>query len=351
MSTEKPLTREDVLKLIEANGGTAKGLDLSRRNLQGIDLSRLDLKSISLNGAALTGAKLHGAILTEAGLQGADLRGADLSHIYGRAITLEDARLQGDSLRLAVLSEANLKGTDLQGADLRRAALREANFERASLLSADVRGADLSLANFRGAVLWGAIPEGAFLGATNLQGTLLEGVRWGRRHSFLGPQYKVGEETIGKWLEAELTYRSLRRLHAEQGMYDRAGDFFFREMTVKRKQMKLWSLSRAWSKLVSLICGYGEIPERTVAWGACWLLGLALVYWLLQAVYPFTLTAEGFLASLYYSSVSFTSLGYGPWFLADSVRGWAQGVGAFESLMGAFTIALFLVTFTRKMTR
>lgn len=30
---QEPLTREDVLRLIEGNGGTARGLDLSRRNL------------------------------------------------------------------------------------------------------------------------------------------------------------------------------------------------------------------------------------------------------------------------------------------------------------------------------
>ena len=306
MTEEKPLTREHVLRLIEQNGGTARGLDLSGRNLNGINLLGMDLRVILLPRA--------------------DLRGADLSNADLRAAFLLHSNLQG-----ANLSEANLEGASLDAADLQGSDLSEAN----------LRAASLHLAKLRRASLFGA----------NLEEAHLEAVQWGHHAMFLGPQFMAGEETRGEWILAERIYRSLENWHREQGMYDIAGDFFLREMTAKRKQMKRWGLSRAWLKLVSLICGYGEIPERTVAWGACWLLGLALVYFFLGAVWPFTLTLEGFLASLYYSAVSFTSLGYGPWFFADSVRGWAQGVGAFESIMGAFTIALFLVTFTRKMTR
>ena len=46
---EKPLTREDVLKRIEENGGTAKGLDLSGKTFKdGINLRGLNLEGIIL---------------------------------------------------------------------------------------------------------------------------------------------------------------------------------------------------------------------------------------------------------------------------------------------------------------
>ena len=47
---QNPFTREDVLRRIEENGGTAKGLDLSgKRFEEGIDLrDELDLKEIIL---------------------------------------------------------------------------------------------------------------------------------------------------------------------------------------------------------------------------------------------------------------------------------------------------------------
>jgi hypothetical protein len=339
---EKPLTRDDVLKLIEENGGKAEGLDLTGRNLWDADLSRLNLDGIIMAKATLVDANLQGASLGGANLYGAKLMVANLQEALLPRANLQKADLSSAKLEEAYLNDANLEGASLRYAKLREADLRDANLRGAGLFYADLQGADLQGANF----------QGARLRYAKLQQANLGGAHWGPRYMFLGPQYKVNEETQGEWPLAESTYRYLKKVHSEQGMYDIAGDFFFREMTAKRKQMKWWSLSRAWSKLVSLICGYGEIPERTVAWGACWLLGLALLYWLSGAVWPFTLTLEGLLASLYYSAVSFTSLGYGPWFKEWwYVQGWAQGLGAFESLMGAFTIALFLVTFTRKMTR
>ena len=67
------LTREDVERLIEANGGTAEGLYLVSRDLQDADL-----RYANLQGANLWRANLQGADLSGAKLQGADLFGADL---------------------------------------------------------------------------------------------------------------------------------------------------------------------------------------------------------------------------------------------------------------------------------
>ena len=52
MAEEKPLTCEDVRRLIKENGGTAKGLDLSEQTfVEAIDLSDLDLHGIILKDA------------------------------------------------------------------------------------------------------------------------------------------------------------------------------------------------------------------------------------------------------------------------------------------------------------
>jgi hypothetical protein len=90
--------------------------------------------------------------------------------------------------------------------------------------------------------------------------------------------------------------------------------------------------------------GYGERPGRVIGWAAGIVLGLALVHW------AFGTVAGGFWDALYYSAVSFTALGYGAW--APEPQGWAgRFLGVSEALMGVFMMALFLVTFTRKMTR
>ena len=64
---ERPLTREDVLKLIRENGGKAEGLDLSDRKFaDAIDLSNLDLSGIKLNNAHLFRANFNGSNLDRA---------------------------------------------------------------------------------------------------------------------------------------------------------------------------------------------------------------------------------------------------------------------------------------------
>jgi len=323
---EKPLTREDVLKMIEEHGGP-EGLDLSKKNLKGIDLSSdepgeaLDLRGIILEGANLQEANLRfinlqGASLLRANLQGADLWGAEL----------QEAKLQYSNLHGAGLWYANLQG--------------------ASLTLANLQGAFLSHANLQGAFLWGAKLHGTKLWGARLskaslmrveisRETMLEGVDW-------GPKYILHEEEEGRFRAAAEDYCILRRWHTEAGMYDIAGEFYFREMTVRRKDLKWWPnlLPRAWSEVLAILCGYGEKPFRVVISAAVVVFGLAAIY---------SASALTFLQSLYYSTVSFTALGYGFW-VSDPV-GWVKGLGAFEASIGVFMMALFLITFVRKMTR
>jgi len=389
---KKPLTREDVLRLIKENGGKAQGLDLSGKVFEdGIDLRKLARSGISLSGIILKKADLRNAHLELDDLEGAHLEGADL-----RGAHLEKAHLWGAYLGKAHLEGANLEGAYLVYADLEAADLERANLEGAYLVDAHLEGTDLERANLEGADLrdthlekahlwgaylgkahlWRAHLEGADLRNAHLEGadlrnahleaadlrdahleaahlgdteffsdTRLENVDWGN--------YILGEEGEQSFLQAADTYRRLKMWYAKAGMYDIAGKFFFREMTAKGKALKWWPnpMPRAWSRLLSVICGYGEKPWRVVMWGISVVFGLALLYFFLRGVAPHTLTVQAFLDSLYYSAISFTALGYSPWFSTSSVRGWAQGVGAAEAIIGVFLIALFLATFVRKMTR
>ena len=54
---KKPLSREDVLRLIKENGGRSVGLDLSGKQFErGIDLTHLNLSGIILKEATLVNA-------------------------------------------------------------------------------------------------------------------------------------------------------------------------------------------------------------------------------------------------------------------------------------------------------
>jgi len=286
------LTREDVLRLIEEHGGP-EGLALRQANLEKADLSGLDLH--------------------EANLRAANLHGAHLS-------------------------AANLQGAHLLGANLEGAALLDANLPGAHLVSANLQGADLRLANLQGANLTLADLRRACLVWANLRDANLEGANWG--------DYVLGEETEDALDEAASAYRALKQRHTELGMYDVAGEFHYREMEARRKlawkERRLPYASAMY--LLRFLYGYGERPLRVIGWVVAVILGFALGHWLSGTV------SGGSLDALYYSAVSFTALGYGKW--AAEPQGWAgKFLGVGESLLGVFMMALFLVTFTRKMTR
>ena len=203
------------------------------------------------------------------------------------------------------------------GTNLQRAYLTAAKLDRAYALGADLRRANLTVASLR---------------ETNL-----DDVNWG--------DYKLDEEIGEGFADAASVYRTLKQRHTETGMYDVAGEFFYREMEARRKLA--WKERRlpyaAALYALRFLYGYGERPERVIAWAGAIIFGLALVHWLFG-------TVSAFLDALYYSAVSFTALGYGAW--APEPQGWAgRFLGVGEALMGVFMMALFLVTFTRKMTR
>lgn len=335
--TEKnPYTRQDVLRLIEENGGKAEGLDLSGKYFEkGIDLSKFDLEGINLAEATFH-LYIDGVKWVSAHLEGADLSKA---HLEG--VDLRNGHLEGATLNGAHFENAILAGAHLEGASLKRVQL-----EGAHLNDAHLEGADLTIARLDGANLWDAHLEGAYLwGVEFPHDTKLEGVHWGN--------YILGEETFREegsskqyLRSAEASYRRLKIWHTEHGIYDVAGEFFYREMEAKRKAQS-WKKEphlKLWSWVMRLLCGYGEKPERVVISAAVVIFGLAAVYCFWGSFNPCS-----FSDTLYYSVASFTALGYGNW--APQPTGWAKGMGAAEAVLGVFMMALFLVTFIRKMTR
>ncbi len=205
----------------------------------------------------------------------------------------------------------------------------------------DLRGANLFRAEFEGCYLYGTKLQGASIRGADIFDAHLEEADWGN--------CVIGEEKRGKrgdFSSAMNIYLCLKQWYTNAAMYDIAGKFFFREMTARRKALK-WRpnpLPRIRQTLYWLLYGYGERPWQVFASAVVVVLGLALVYFAIG-----TLTPNTFLNSLYYSAISFTALGYGSW--APHPTGWVKALGAFEAFVGVFMMALFLITFTRKMMR
>lgn len=340
---ENPYTRKDVLKLIKENGGTAEGLDLSGKVFEeGVDLSGLNLDGIIL--------------------------------------------------KKAILPRPHFEGSSLMNAHFEEVLSLSAHFERARLWGAHLEGADLSSAHLEGAYLYGI---------KFTSDTVLESVDWGN--------YILDEEKLGFFDFAVASYRHLKMWYTNAGYHDIAAKFYYREKEANRKALK-WC-SRNWhhrgaSEFIRALFGYGErwwnvvfsiealillfaftylaiatswewwrillvawIPGLIV-WFVClkiatgldwtwwkkapvWATGMVSLFFAFYFLSELVLSRHVFLHHLYFSTVSFTALGYGEWVKLDysSAYDAIRRIGAFESLVGISMMALLLVTFFRKWTR
>jgi len=335
---KKPLTREDVLRLVKENGGKAEGLDLSKQTfVEAVDLSGLDLHGIILKdvrfpthfeGGQRVGAKFDGSDLSEA-----DLRSTTLQYAQFRTLNNQPTCLRAADLRGTLLRNTNFQGADLTGAKF--GDLAEAGgYPEAMLDDTDLRGAKLFRANSKGCYFDSTKLEGAFIGGADIFDAHLEEADWGN--------YIIGEERSGKLSSVEDIYRRLKNWYTNAGMYDIAAKFYYREKEAARKSLRWYSRHRLALEFFRAFFGYGEGWKRILYWMALFVFGSAVAYHLFGGLdIPY---------SLYFSVVSFSALGYGKW-VDITPQGWVQALGAFQSFTGVFLMALLLVTFFRKWTR
>jgi len=265
------------------------------------------------------------------------------------------------------LARADLAGINLvnhsskTGYHLTNSDLYRANLENAHLFKIDLSGCSLMKTNLSKANLNYANLEGCNLLGVNLKGAKIEHVNWGKHiaQELQAQQVECQESKINLYQEAEEIYRHLRQIAEYQGLFELAGHFFQKEMTVRRKQLPKWSFKRCISKLVDIFCGYGERPIRVILFSISLICVFAALYFLAGLSFsgeslsfnPANGAWENtkvFFGSLYFSVVTFTTLGYGD---VAPISGIARALAALEAFMGSFTLALFVVVFVKKMTR
>ena len=264
------------------------------------------------------------------------------------------------------LSLANLENINLvnkghhEGFKLNDCDFYKANFSNSHCFKVDFSGSSLMKANFSNANLHFANLQNCNLLGTNFEHARLENVIWDKDilQERLANKSTDIQEKLDYYQQAEEIYRNLRRTCESDGLFETAGSFFQKEMKMRRKQMPLYSLKRLISKIVEFSCGYGERPFRIVVISALVILLFTFIFFFSGLNYndetiifstsnTLSLNIQHLLNSLYFSVVTFTTLGYGD-ILPIGISKFFAGV---EALLGGFILALFVVVFVKKMTR
>ena len=164
-------------------------------------------------------------------------------------------------------------------------------------------------------------------------------------------KYYNSSDRADMFKKAEDVYRNIKLNLQDEGDYQTAGEFYFNEMVMRRKRSLHERNILDWliSHLISKICGYGERASRVITGSLLVVFLLAFIYFIFGAIIKAgsVLYNPNFLECLYFSFVTFTTLGYGDYAPSQSF----QLLATSEAFFGAFMIALFVLVFGRKMIR
>ncbi|ERH13824.1 MAG: hypothetical protein J07HB67_02870 [halophilic archaeon J07HB67] len=321
--------------------------------LQNVDLSDADLSDSALDRGDLSKANVICADLSEASLRDASLFGSDLSN-------------------------ATAENTDFRDADFANldADHPPANLENAVFRNADLRGADFTDARLDQIDLTDA--------RIDAQTTFDAETIYEREEDVTSDVRDDGDDTVppSVWV-----HRRLERLHEENALSSVARQFHIRKQRARRRHRRREGEWLGWASLTLLgaTMGYGEKPQRVLGTAAAvvglWTLLYPLGNWIVPnpgtpeaaqrglddgtsaaaaavqyPAYPSSLAelpayydaVFGTLAdSLYFSTVTFTTLGFGDF----SPVGFGRVLATVESALGVTLFAVLVFVLGRRATR
>ncbi len=281
------------------------------------ELSKIELSNADLRGMDLSGYNLQSANLNRANLSGCKMRGVDLSFA-----DLHWAKLnENENGERVNLSWATLVDSRFYAAELRKAKLHNANLTNSTLEKADIESADL-------------------------KGAILDKVNTSRIRNYKNCEY------LG--VRASDCYGNMgfRRYAMDQSYIEELHEN--KRTTIKNKEGEDKKFD-FWLFLWKSTSDYGRSWKRWTILSTAIALIFGLIYMVLG--YPdgkdiFVLTRpeiyNPFVSPLYYSVVTFTTLGFG-----DIVpRYWyIQLLVTAEVILGYIMLGGLISIFASKMTR
>ena len=282
---------------------------------------------------------------------------------------LENFAAEGGLLQGVVLKRANLKNVNLvrrgsaTGYDMRNADLYRANMRGAHLFNLNLEGASLMKANLNEANLHCTNLHNTNLLGVKLQGARMDNVKIGSHVqqeaiAVDADKHQEREKASDHYEQSEEIYRNLRKAAESDGLFTLAGHCAHKELTMRRKQYPKYSKQRIVSKFVDIFCGYGERPINVISFSIMLIMFCAVLFFLFgvqssNGVIQLSLdnslseNLSNFFSTVYFSVVTFTTLGYGD----IQPIGISRLVATIEAFVGSFALALYVVVFVKKTTR
>jgi uncharacterized protein YjbI with pentapeptide repeats len=330
------------------------------------------------------------SFLGAADFSGADIPNAEFSGVsFSEPPKFDDANLRGADVSDIPLDRASFEGADLTRTDFSEAIVTNATFSGAILERASLYGTD-----FRNARLYGVRLAGSHISdhtdfgirdqserrvSINPRNGPWPAVRYDPRNpdydQYAGDEDKQGAASISDYSRAASVYAEIQRIAETNAAADLASRCFRWRKDMQRKRYasdegrgnSTDRLRWFWAELSNLFARYGDSPWRVVATSVVAVLLFGLVYPVVGGMQSTVGDARVFafdtllaipesplawivvlLANLYFSAVTFTTLGYG------DIRPYgpvSQALASVESFLGATLLALLVAVLARRITR
>jgi len=331
------------------DGFVLKDVDLSGRKLKGnvsfinaSFLGQTSFRNVVFKGSA----DFHGSRFEDADFSGASF--------MGRAFFSPDGPGKGPTFRKADFRDSYFeKGGSfddcvIPDGDFSQSTIRHVSFNGVVLDNILFTGSQMEFAYLSDS-LWNA-PEGRTGPRRLLEWISVSDGRYIIREEMEVRGRMGSERRVNGYKDAEGTYRRIKHSLNNEGDYEKAGEFYIREMRMKRKRYREQHRLLKWLAfwLSAVVTGYGEKWRNVVMSAFAIVLIYAVAYYAVGAISPDGEDYDAdFRESLYFSVVTFTTLGYGDYAPITEY----QLLAVSEAFIGAFTIALFVLVFGRKMMR
>jgi len=326
-----------------------------------IDLEAADLSGENLEGANLTDARLTGANLScaclkkaqfvRASLQNADMTQTELAQANLAHAHLTKANLAFADLEDALLPFADLREVNLSAANLTGARAEDTDFRHANLSHTSMQRAVLAFSDFRYASLVGADLHGANMSSINLENANVSLVKYDRKIF-----WEVVKET--RYSLPELWKRRLDFIlnttvrckgnHAAACFGSQRFKLFLQDQDFLEEMMEsFWG--KFWCFLWWIFADCGRSLSRWAGWSILIALLFAFIYWRMgSAFFAMEHLDFNFLNMLYYSIVTFTTLGFGD--ISPMTTG-AAFVVSLEVISGYVMLGGLISIFSGKLSR
>ena len=334
-------------------GGSLVGVDLVESNLENATLRKTGIGTTRVRNAVVENADLSCANITEveiieSNLDDVDISDSNLSDVEFKRVSLQGTLFTNSEISRSRFVDSNLRNAEFTDASAQGIVLLDSNLEDSTLIRTDLRDASL---------------KDARLYQTLFADTRINSnTDFGEKSAYEDPDTELGEnyEGTSRWEAAAWVYRRLQDLHEENAMSEKAREYHVRKEEAHRSDY--WEKGQYFQWFIYTLnlalTNHGESVKRVVYWSIGVILACALAY-------PFTggiatgnevfratslsaLSLGLVLRSLYFSTVTFTTLGYGDY---HPVGEWSKALAGAESLAGALLVALFVFVLGRRVAR